>query len=481
MKLSVIVPVHNMEKYLENSINSILSGTSFDDTEIILLNNNSEDKSKEICLTYKNDYNNIKYFELHTDNRSEIYNRGLQEAAGEYVYFINGCDFLLDSFLTDAITYLDNNKNTNIFIRNCRLYNESGISCFNNYFQGNGLGPYLSMCVFRKSYIDILFKNELCYEIIFTGKLVFLDDSYFFDINNHNSFIKNEKYEYHDKFDTENDWYNYTITQISKYTKKFNVSYHVMDKCNKNCIACGHFSPLVSDTDTGVDLFTFEEDIKSILFLKQHIERFIITGGEPTLHNNLLDLLKIAKKYFGNVRLCSNGLNSNFFEQNKEFLNENNIETFVTVYNEESYNKIKDVLQHCGSYHISRLENGNGKRLFFNSKMLSMHKVNIDRKYNCYRGECVQLKHKKLYLCQYSANLEFLLNYYKNINFPFDENGTYIDLEKENDVERVLDFLYNAWPVLCEHCNEPYIYNGLSTNVVELTASKKELSEFCEE
>ena len=171
-----------------------------------------------------------------------------------------------------------------------------------------------------------------------------------------------------------------------------------MDKCNKNCIACGHFSPLVSDNDEGVDTITFEEDLKSILYLKQYINEFILTGGEPTLHKNLVELITIAKKYFDNIRLCSNGLNIDFFKNNKDFLIENDVDIFITNYNINLYNKIHDMLgDKCRRYYILNNENNLGERIYFNSKVLSSKKVNTNKEYNCDRGECVQLKNKKLY------------------------------------------------------------------------------------
>lgn len=59
-KISIIVPVYNVEKYLSNCINSILNQT-FKDFELILINDGSTDNSLDICKHYKNIDNRIIY------------------------------------------------------------------------------------------------------------------------------------------------------------------------------------------------------------------------------------------------------------------------------------------------------------------------------------------------------------------------------------------------------------------------------------
>lgn len=54
--LSIIIPVYNSEKTLEKCIDSVVN---IEDVEIILVNDGSTDRSKEICLEYKNKYDNI--------------------------------------------------------------------------------------------------------------------------------------------------------------------------------------------------------------------------------------------------------------------------------------------------------------------------------------------------------------------------------------------------------------------------------------
>ena len=78
-RISIIIPVHNVEKYLEKCLNSIISQINEQD-EIILINDNSQDSSEQICKKFVEQYNNIKLengiyrSEEHT---SELQSRGL--------------------------------------------------------------------------------------------------------------------------------------------------------------------------------------------------------------------------------------------------------------------------------------------------------------------------------------------------------------------------------------------------------------------
>lgn len=60
-KVSIIVPVYNAEKYISRCIESVLS-QDFNDYELILINDGSEDRSLEVCETYRFNYKQIKVF-----------------------------------------------------------------------------------------------------------------------------------------------------------------------------------------------------------------------------------------------------------------------------------------------------------------------------------------------------------------------------------------------------------------------------------
>lgn len=91
--ISVIVPVYNVEKYLNRCINSIVNQT-YKNIEIILVDDGSEDKSGLVCDNYAAENSNIKV--IHKENAGLGYarNSGLEIATGKYVVFVDSDDYI---------------------------------------------------------------------------------------------------------------------------------------------------------------------------------------------------------------------------------------------------------------------------------------------------------------------------------------------------------------------------------------------------
>ena len=98
VKISVIVPVYNAEKYLNRCVNSILQQT-FSDFEIILVDDGSEDQSRNICDEYAKKDKRIKV--IHQQNRGQAAarNRGVSCATGEWVVFVDADDMIHQQML----------------------------------------------------------------------------------------------------------------------------------------------------------------------------------------------------------------------------------------------------------------------------------------------------------------------------------------------------------------------------------------------
>lgn len=89
--ISVIVPVYNVEKYIEHTINSILSQT-YTNIELILINDGSTDASYDICFRYSKKDERVRLINKKNGGLSEARNWGIKEARGEYIVFIDGDD-----------------------------------------------------------------------------------------------------------------------------------------------------------------------------------------------------------------------------------------------------------------------------------------------------------------------------------------------------------------------------------------------------
>lgn len=102
-KISVIVPVYNVEKYLSRCIESILSQT-FTDFELLLIDDGSTDGSGKICDAYAKTDNRVKVY--HTENRgvSAARNLGIKEASADWICFVDSDDWVEEDYLS-ALLY----------------------------------------------------------------------------------------------------------------------------------------------------------------------------------------------------------------------------------------------------------------------------------------------------------------------------------------------------------------------------------------
>ena len=101
MLFSVIVPIYNIEKYLRRCIDSVLA-QSFEDYELILVDDGSPDSCPAICDEYAEKDARIKV--IHKKNGGLVSARqaGITEAAGDYVFHLDGDDAMCEGALKSA-------------------------------------------------------------------------------------------------------------------------------------------------------------------------------------------------------------------------------------------------------------------------------------------------------------------------------------------------------------------------------------------
>lgn len=96
--ISVIMPVYNLEAYLERAIESIL-GQTYSHWELILVDDGSSDRSGELCDKYSEKDSRIRAFHQENHGAAAARNRGVQESAGAYIAFVDGDDWVSDDYL----------------------------------------------------------------------------------------------------------------------------------------------------------------------------------------------------------------------------------------------------------------------------------------------------------------------------------------------------------------------------------------------
>ncbi len=96
--VSVIIPVYNRGRYLEEAMASVLSQT-LESLELIIVNDGSTDDSAEVAHRFVAKDPRVKYYEQENKGVSAARNRGLAEASGRYIYFLDSDDHIDQSFL----------------------------------------------------------------------------------------------------------------------------------------------------------------------------------------------------------------------------------------------------------------------------------------------------------------------------------------------------------------------------------------------
>ena len=122
-KVSVIVPVFNVEKYLRQCLDSILQQT-YQNLEIIIINDGSTDGSDAICREYAGKDSRISYFAKENTGISDTRNVGIRQATGEYVTFVDSDDWIEKTYIEELydklITY-----HADIAAANYYLFNDA--------------------------------------------------------------------------------------------------------------------------------------------------------------------------------------------------------------------------------------------------------------------------------------------------------------------------------------------------------------------
>lgn len=121
--ISIIIPIYNVEQYLEQCLNSVIVDNYIDNMEVICVNDGSTDNSLAICDLFAERYNNIKLISQPNAGLSAARNTGLKNATGEYVYFLDSDDYLYPGVVQKLIEYIS--------------YNDVDTLCTNVLLDGN--------------------------------------------------------------------------------------------------------------------------------------------------------------------------------------------------------------------------------------------------------------------------------------------------------------------------------------------------------
>lgn len=105
---SIIIPIYNMEKYLEECLDSILQSKR-DDIEIILVNDGSSDGTIDICNRYQKKYNNIIVVDKKNTGSMDSWILGVKKSTGKYIGFVDSDDKISKDYFEVLDNYINKN------------------------------------------------------------------------------------------------------------------------------------------------------------------------------------------------------------------------------------------------------------------------------------------------------------------------------------------------------------------------------------
>lgn len=239
MKISIIVPVYNVEKYLTKCIDSIINQT-YKDLEIILVDDGSTDNSGQICDQYAIKDNRIKVIHKENGGLSDARNVGIKNSTGEYLSFIDSDDYI-DKDMIECLYNAITDTNSDIAVCGKYIEKETGKYYLKNvnlqlkiYDSKEALKSILTNNLIDVSACDKLFKKTLFRDIKFPKNKYFEDMGTIYkliDLCNSIVHIGGAKYHYiqrqdsitKTKFDMRyNDLYEHMNQLIELINKKYN-------------------------------------------------------------------------------------------------------------------------------------------------------------------------------------------------------------------------------------------------------------------
>lgn len=210
-KISVIVPVYNVEKYLSKCINSILKQT-YKNLEILLINDGSKDNSGYICDKYAKKDSRIRVIHKENSGLSATRNLGIELSTGKYIAFIDSDDFIREDFLEVLHSILVKTK-SDISSVSLKMVREDGYKNITSddtknkvfdskihVFKGNEILKEILLRKSFKSYICTkLYKKEIFNFCKFKEGISYEDNLFMYEISKYIdkvAYINDECYYY---------------------------------------------------------------------------------------------------------------------------------------------------------------------------------------------------------------------------------------------------------------------------------------------
>lgn len=208
MKVSVIVPVYNVEQYLDKCLNSLVNQT-IKDIEIIIVNDGTKDNSETIIKRYMKDNKNIKYYKKKNGGLSSARNYGLKHASGKYIAFVDSDDYVRSDMFEKMYNKCKKEKldivvcdTINVYEDGTTSYRHSNLNYCDEVVSKYLIAPPMAPIRFISSKLinHLTFREGTLYEdldlmpslALYTSKIGFIEEGLYYYLQRNNS-IMNQK------------------------------------------------------------------------------------------------------------------------------------------------------------------------------------------------------------------------------------------------------------------------------------------------
>ena len=261
------------------------------------------------------------------------------------------------------------------------------------------------------------------------------------------------------------DFYRFEIK------KRIRLEIMVAEHCNLQCIGCLYFSPIAEKIF--LDVSRYKEDCKRFSELaKKYVYRIDLLGGEPLLHQDIVEIIRITRNYFdkSEIKISTNGI---LLDRMKpEFwiaCKENDVSILITSYPINL--NVQKICEMASQYDVTVKNRGSDFRMKFCKTSYdvngSQNKKESFKK--CTQKKCHQLNGGKFYICTPVPCIKHLNNYFAS-EFEV-STGDYLDIYRIKDAKELFKLRRKPIP-FCRYCN-------VSAKVtINWERSKKEISEW---
>ena len=317
--VSVVVPVYNVEKYLDRCVQSVVNQT-YENLEIILVDDGSTDKSAPMCDNWAKADSRIKVVHKKNSGLGMARNTGLESACGKYIFFFDSDDYVNVETVEKCVATAEKNNSEVVIYGLCDVYDDGKISekeivtdktvfvgdevknevlpGMFTYSMGFGISSCGKMYSLKKiKELSLKFKSE---------KEIVSEDAYFilelFPHINNVSVIKESLYYYYKRSNSLTHSYkadrqkknDIFLVRCIELANQNNLSQDVTD----HITARYHmYSISAMKQIAASDLSAKEKELELNMVMKSKVLHDSLTGGALRLHNKKLKLFYVFLKH----------------------------------------------------------------------------------------------------------------------------------------------------------------------------------------